>query len=578
MRPMRLALAQINLTVGDLEGNTSLVLEYMERARQCGADVVAFPEMCLTGYPPEDLLLKPHFIARNRNEMERVVAHSQGLTAIVGFVESDGGDTYNAAAVAHHGKLAGVHRKAYLPNYGVFDEERYFKAGTESPVFLVNGIGIGINICEDIWYPVGPGLAQSMGGAELIIVINASPFNAGKLRFRERLVCTRAADYEAFVAYLNTVGGQDELVFDGGSLLSDPSGNLIARAGQFQEELLVVDIDADEVFRVSLHDPRSRRERSRGTALPEVTRVNLDGAPFTQPKPPLTPGIAPPLEPTAEVYHALVMGTRDYVHKNGFQKVVIGLSGGIDSSLVAAIAVDALGRESVMGVTMPSRYTSEASRRDAQLLAQNLGIEVIQVSIEEPFSGFLRALEGPFSSTQPGVAEENLQARSRANILLSLSNKFGWLVLTTGNKSELATGYATLAGDLSGGFAVIRDVPKTLAFELTRYRNQAAGQDIIPESVLTKPPSAELRPDQKDSDSLPPYEVLDPILKAYVEEDKSLAEIVTLGYDEATVSQVMRMVDRNEYKRRQGPVGIKITPRAFGRDRRMPIVNRYRGC
>jgi NAD+ synthase (glutamine-hydrolysing) len=573
---MRLALAQINPTVGDLNGNTSLVLEYMERARQCGADVVAFPEMCLTGYPPEDLLFKPRFIARNRDAMERVVAQSQDLTIIVGFVDSDSDHTYNAAAIAHHGKLAGIYRKAYLPNYGVFDEERYFNTGTENPVFFLNGIGIGINICEDIWYPVGPGLAQSMGGAEIIIVINASPFNAGKLRFREQLVCTRAADYEAFVAYLNTVGGQDELVFDGGSLLSDPAGNLIARAGQFQEELLMVDIDADDVFQVSLHDSSSRQERSRGASLPEVTRVHLGGEPFTQPKPPLIPEMAPPLAHTAEVYRALIMGTGDYVRKNGFHKVVIGLSGGIDSSLVATIATDALGRDSVIGVTMPSRYTSEASQSDAQALAQNLGIEVIQVPIEEPFSGFLSALEGPFSGTQPGVAEENLQSRSRANILLSLSNKFGWLVLTTGNKSELATGYATLAGDLSGGFAVIRDVPKTLAFELARYRNQSAGEDIIPESVLTKPPSAELRPDQKDSDSLPPYEVLDPILKAYVEEDKSLAEIVAMGYDEATVNQVMRMVDRNEYKRRQGPVGIKITPRAFGRDRRMPIVNLYR--
>jgi NAD+ synthase (glutamine-hydrolysing) len=571
-----LALAQINPTVGDLEGNASLVMEYMDRARECGADVVAFPEMCLTGYPPEDLLLKPHFISRNRQEMERVVAHSHGLTAIVGFVDSNGNEIYNAAAIAHHGSLAGIHRKVYLPNYGVFDEERYFKMGTESPVFVVNGIGIGINICEDIWYPVGPGLAQSLSGAQLIIVINASPYNMGKLHFRERMICTRAADYEVFVAYLNAVGGQDELVFDGGSLLSDPAGNLVARARQFEPELLVSDIDADEVFRVSLHDPRSRRERSRGADITEATRVELDGAPFTQPKPPLTANLAPPLEPAAEVYQALVLGTRDYVRKNGFQKVVIGLSGGLDSSLVATIAVDALGRESVMGVTMPSRYTSEASQQDAQSLARNLGVEVFQVSIEEPFTGFLRTLEGPFSGTEPGVAEENLQARTRANILLSLSNKFGWLVLTTGNKSELATGYATLAGDLSGGFAVIRDVPKTLAFELARYRNRAAGQEIIPESVIAKPPSAELRPDQKDTDSLPPYEVLDPILKAYVEEDKSLAEIAALGYDEATVRQVIRMVDRNEYKRRQGPVGIKTTPRAFGRDRRMPIVNRYR--
>ncbi|MEK7848310.1 MAG: NAD+ synthase, partial [Chloroflexota bacterium] len=522
-----------------------------------------------------DLLLKPRFIARNRQVLERVVAGSRDLTAIVGFVDSNGNEIYNAAAIAHHGRLAGVHRKMYLPNYGVFDEQRYFKAGTETPVFIVNGIGIGINICEDIWYPVGPGLSQSLAGAEVIIVINASPYHMGKLHYRERLVCTRAADYGAFVAYLNTVGGQDELGFDGGSLLSDPAGNLMARARQFEEELLVADMDADEVFRVSLHDPRSR-DRARGTALAAAARVVLDGAPFTLPKPPIVPRLAPPLEPAAEVYQALVVGTRDYVRKNGFQKVVVGLSGGIDSSLVATVAVDALGREAVMGVAMPSRYTSEASLRDARDLARNLGVELIQVSIEGPFAAFLDALEGPFRGTQPGVAEENLQARSRANILLSLSNKFGWLVLTTGNKSELATGYATLAGDLSGGFAVIRDVPKTLVYELARYRNRVAGRDFIPEPVLAKAPTAELRPNQKDSDSLPQYEVLDPILKAYVEEDKSLAEIAALGHDEATVRQVMRLVDRNEYKRRQGPVGIKITPRAFGRDRRMPIVNRYR--
>ena len=576
MRTLRLAMAQINTTVGDLDGNTALVLDYIQRAKAQHADLVAFPEMAITGYPAEDLLLKPSFIQANIQRMHQVVAHSQGITVVVGFADSQG-DIHNAAAVAHDGQLLGIYHKMYLPNYGVFDEERYFKAGTECPVFVINGIGIGVNICEDIWYALGPTAVQSEAGAEVIVNINASPYYAGKRDFRERMVATRASDNELYVSYTNLVGGQDELVFDGGSMAFNQRGEPIARGKQFEEDLVVVDLDVDAAFRYRLRDPRPRKERPiLGTiGTPQV--VHVSGYTPTGPRPTQPTPMSQSLDHLAEIYSALVLGTKDYVLKTGFRKAVIGLSGGIDSSLTAAIAVDALGKENVHGVAMPSRYSSEGSLLDAKALAQNLDIGLTTVPIEEAFKSMLHMLSGPFKGTQPDVTEENLQTRIRGNILMALSNKFGWMVLATGNKSEMSTGYATLYGDMAGGFAVIKDVPKTLVYKLSMHRNShGKPKNVIPTSVIEKVPTAELRPDQTDQDTLPPYDVLDPILLAYVEEDRSFADIVDMGFDQETVRKVITMVDRNEYKRRQASPGVKITPRAFGRDRRLPIINRYR--
>ena len=569
-------MAQINTIVGDLDGNTAKVLEYMGKAREQQADLVVFPELAIPGYPPEDLLFKPSFIRSNIDKMHEVVAGSRGITVVVGFVDSQG-DIYNAAAVAHDGQLLGVYHKMYLPNYGVFDEDRYFNAGSECPVFVINGIHIGVNICEDIWYALGPAAVQREAGAELIVNINGSPFHAGKLGFRERMVATRASDNEVYVSYTNLVGGQDELVFDGGSAVFDQSGEVVARGKQFEEDLVVTDLDMDSVFRHRLRDPRPRKERSILSAVGASQVVRHSEHTPAGPKKALGGCIAEPLDPVAEVYSALVLGTGDYVRKSGFNKVVIGLSGGIDSSLTAAIAADALGGDNVLCVAMPSRYSSEGSILDAQTLTGNLGIELLTVPIEEAFEAMLHMLSEPFSGTAPNVAEENLQTRIRGNLLMGLSNKFGWLVLTTGNKSEFATGYATLYGDMAGGFAVIKDVPKILVYQLAVYRNEhGSPRNVIPRSVIEKPPSAELKPDQVDQDTLPPYDLLDGILKAYVEQDYSYADIVDMGFEPETVQRVIAMVDRNEYKRRQAPPGVKITPRAFGRDRRLPIVNRYR--
>ena len=576
MRNLRLAMAQINTTVGDLDGNTAKVLEHIRRVKAQQVDIVVFPEMAIPGYPPEDLLFKPSFIRSNIEKMHEVVANSQGITVVVGFVDSQG-DIYNAAAVAHDGQLVGVYHKMYLPNYGIFDEDRYFKAGAECPVFVINGIHIGVNICEDIWYALGPAAVQREAGAEIIININGSPYHAGKLGFRERMVATRASDNEVYVSYTNLVGGQDELVFDGGSVVFDQGGELVARGKQLEEDLVVVDLDMDAVFRHRLHDPRPRKERPILSAIGSSQVVHVSEHTPAEPKTALDGCIAKPMDPLAETYSALVMGTGDYVRKSGFKKVVIGLSGGIDSSLTATIAADALGSENVLCVAMPSRYSSEGSILDAQALTRNLSIELLTVPIEEAFEAMLHMLSGPFADSPPNVAEENIQTRVRGNILMALSNKFGWLVLTTGNKSEFATGYATLYGDMAGGFAVIKDVPKTLVYQLAQYRNDhGSPRNAIPQSVIEKAPSAELKPDQTDQDTLPPYDLLDGILKAYVEEDRSYADIVDMGFDSETVLRVIAMVDRNEYKRRQAPPGVKITPRAFGRDRRLPIVNRYR--
>jgi NAD+ synthase (glutamine-hydrolysing) len=577
-RKFRLALAQINTTVGDIPGNTAKIIEYLERARDLQADLVAFPELAVTGYPPEDLLFKTSFLQANEEAMQRIIAASRGIAVVVGYV-ARGADIANAAAVGYDGQLIDSYRKMYLPNYGVFDEDRYFRRGDVCPVYTINGTGVGVNICEDIWYPLGPIAVQREAGAEVIVNINGSPFHAGKQTYREKMIATRAADNELIVAYLNLVGGQDELIFDGSSLVCDATGEPVARGPAFEEALVVTDLDIESVFRSRLRDPRPRKENP--TILREIghpKQVQVSGFEPTQ-RPALPPASLPDtLGYVEEVYRALVLGTRDYVHKSGFSKAVIGLSGGIDSALTAAVAVDALGQENVVGITMPSRYSSEGSVSDSKALAEGLGIDIWVVPIEPAHIAFTDMLAPHFQGTEDNVAEENVQARIRGNVLMTISNKFGWIVLTTGNKSEMAMGYATLYGDMAGGFAVLKDVPKTLVYQLCRWRNERThnGQPLIPTEVLVKPPSAELRPDQTDQDSLPPYEQLDPIIKAYVEDDYSYADMVAMGHHPDWVRQVMSAVDRNEYKRRQAPPGVKITPRAFGKDRRLPIINRYR--
>lgn len=584
--PLRVALAQVNVTVGDLRANQAKILQAMREAYAAGAHVVCLPELALTGYPPEDLLLKPGFVAANLVALQELVEASRdlpGLTSVIGFVDRVH-DIYNAAAVLYEGKLVGVYHKHYLPNYGVFDENRYFQAGDKAPLFLINGVHVGVNICEDVWYPTGPMTMQAHAGAEVILNINGSPFHTEKDQFRENMMATRAADNGVIVAYLNLVGGQDELIFDGGSMIFDAQGELVARAKRFEEDLLVVDLDTASVFRSRLHDPRRRQERLLVNAeevplyvissQPQATAVMASSG-----KPPVigTPQrIEPEMSRLAEIYSALILGTRDYVHKTGFTKAVIALSGGIDSSLVAAIAVDALGPENVLGISMPSGYSSEGSKTDAQEMAENLGMQCLIIPIEDIFRLSLQAMIPVIGEEDPGVAGENLQARIRGNIMMTVSNKFGPIVLTTGNKSEMAVGYCTLYGDMAGGFAVIKDVFKTVVYELCVYRNTLGAKAVIPQSVIEKPPSAELRPDQKDTDSLPPYEILDAILRAYVEQDRSFEEIIAMGFESATVQRIMRLVDLSEYKRRQAPPGVKITTRAFGRDRRLPITNRYR--
>jgi NAD+ synthase (glutamine-hydrolysing) len=573
MRRFRVALAQINPTVGDLEGNVARIRAGLQHARTVGVQLVAFPELAVTGYPPEDLLFKSSFVETNLRALADVAAASSGLTAVVGFVDKRD-DIFNAAAVLHDGALAGVYHKQYLPNYGVFDENRYFQAGTEAPVFARDETSFAVNICEDIWYPTGPTTRQALAGAELVVTINASPYHAGKGAQRERMIATRAADDVVCLAFVNMVGGQDELVFDGGSLIVNERGEVAARGRQFAEDFVVADLDLDAVFRARLHDSRRRKEKQ-GTV--EATRIVLPPLALAPaPAPPLPAREVAPLAPVDEVYEALVLGTRDYVRKNGFTHVVIGLSGGIDSSLVAAIAVEALGRQNVSGVTMPSPYSSSGTRQDARRLARKLGIDLQILPITPVFKAFKRTLTEPFKGLKEDVAEENIQARIRGTLLMALSNKFGWLVLTTGNKSEIAVGYTTLYGDMAGGFAVIKDVPKTLVYEVSRHVNARAGREVIPRTVFERAPSAELRPDQTDQDTLPPYPELDAILQAYVEEDRGVSELVARGFAEETVRRVVRMVDVNEYKRRQGPIGVKITPRAFGRDWRLPIVNRFR--
>jgi len=575
---MRIALAQINPTVGDLEGNVSKIIDYLQRAKRLDADLIAFPELAVTGYPPEDLLLKSQFIDDNLQALKRIQESVSDITAIVGFVDRKN-DIYNAAALMHNKEIIDVYHKMYLPNYGVFDEYRYFQAGVRYPIYRIGDAWIGINICEDIWYPEGPARIQSLAGAEVILNINASPYHIGKGRLREEMLSTRAFDNIVILAYLNTVGGQDELVFDGHSLILDQDGNVIIRGKQFEEDLIIADLNLEGIMMKRLHTPRRRQEvmnLEKGTV--EKITVSRKKLSHKEKRLPVRPKSGyRTFDTMEEVYTALILGTSDYVKKNGFKGVVIGLSGGIDSSLVASIAADALNAQNVNGLFMPSPYTSKGSREDAYALADNLGIKVRDVPIDTIMKSYRDALTKDFSGKPSDVTEENLQARIRGNILMAFSNKFKWLVLTTGNKSEMSVGYATLYGDMAGGFAVVKDVPKTMVYQLCRWKNDHTGRVIIPERMFTKEPTAELRPGQKDSDTLPPYSVLDPILKAYIEEDRTFEEILSFGYDVEGSRKVIRMIDSSEYKRRQSPPGIKITQKAFGRDRRFPITNRYRG-
>jgi NAD+ synthase (glutamine-hydrolysing) len=555
--PLRISLVQMNAIVGDMEGNAERVRAGLREAREIGADIAVFPELCLTGYPPEDLLFRRSFLRAAERSIRRLARETDGIAAIVGFPEDAAEGLFNAAAILADRRVVSTYRKVHLPNYGVFDEKRYFVPGKSAPVHSIRGIPFGVLVCEDIWIADGPGREMARRGARVLLVLNSSPYHAGKVREREKMLVARAKAYKAWIVYVNLVGGQDEMVFDGQSLVVSPGGRTIARGHAFREEIITVDL------------PVSERE-VRG-AVPVPFRPAASRPPV--PAPPKAAYL--PIED--EVFEALVCGTRDYVEKNRFPGVVIGLSGGIDSSLVAAVAVGALGPERVTGVLMPSIYTSNASAEDATALALALQIKTLTVPIWPAVEVYMWALKEAFSGRAADVTEENIQARVRGNILMALSNKFGRLVLTTGNKSEMAVGYATLYGDMAGGFAVIKDVPKTLVYRICRRINETAGREVIPARVLTKAPTAELKPNQTDQDTLPPYEILDPILEQYVEKDRSIAEIARKGFDPETVRKVARMVDRSEYKRRQAPPGIKITPRAFGRDRRMPITNRFGG-
>ncbi len=572
MARIRVALCQINTVVGDLDRNVERILGAYDEAEAGGADIAVLPELAITGYPPEDLVLKPGFVAANRDALDKVAARTGRCAAVVGFVDA-GRDLHNAAALCAGGKVRGIYHKRLLPNYAVFDEQRYFTPGSDPlQLFSIAGVQVGVSICEDAWSPDGPIDAQADGGAELVVNLNASPYYRDRLGERERMLATRAEDAHCHLVYVNQVGGQDELVFDGASLVFDHDGELIARLPQLVEATTIVELDVRPVFRKRLLDPRGR------ISHPPLPVVAVSDAEQVRAGPAPAPVITEPLPPVREVYDALVLGTRDYVVKNGFTDVVIGMSGGVDSSLVAVIAADALGPEHVHGVSMPSRYSTDHSRTDAEQLADALGIDLRTIAIEPAHAALLEMLTPSFAGLAEDITEENLQPRIRGMLLMALSNKFrGWLVLTTGNKSELAVGYSTLYGDTAGGFAVIRDVPKLLVYDLCRDRNERAGRPLIPESVLTKPPSAELRPDQRDDESLPPYEVLDPILEAYVEDDLTRADLIAAGFDPTLVERITRLVDGAEYKRRQNPPGPRITPKAFGKDRRMPITNGFRG-
>ena len=589
MRTFRIAMVQMNPTVGDLDGNVRRITAWLREAKKSKADLVAFPELAITGYPPEDLLLKPRFVADNRRALQEVVRHCRGLAAVVGYVSQNDGidpkpprlsvvpagahELYNAAAIIADQKLITTYCKWYLPNYGVFDESRYFRPGRRLPLIRLRGTVVAVNICEDVWLPEGPTGFQAAAGAEVIVNINASPFHLGKSRVREQMLATRARENGVVLTYTNAVGGQDELVFDGNSVILDHQGEVIARGKAFEEDLIVADLNMEAVARTKRTGRKKLLPRRVASAV-EVCAAPLPSVQKTRVR--MVPAVAAVLDPLEEVYRALTLGVRDYVKKNGFTRVVIGLSGGVDSALTAVLAVDALGAENVWGLFMPSPYTSQDSHVDVAELGNRLAISVRTIPITTMFDTYRHALAETFEGRAPDTTEENLQARIRGNLLMAFSNKFGHLVLTTGNKSEMSVGYATLYGDMAGGFAVIKDVPKTMVYGLARLRNLRGTTPVIPKRTLDRPPTAELRPNQKDEDSLPPYEILDPILQAYVEEDRSLEEIVEAGYDRASVARVIALVDGSEYKRRQAPIGIKITHRALGKDRRMPITNGYR--
>ncbi len=570
-RVIRLALCQRNLIVGDIGGNVEKIRDSLGQVKELGADLALFPELTITGYPPEDLLLKPHFAEDAEAALRELAAGVQDIVAIVGFPELHD-DLFNTAAVLAGGEVTAKYRKRYLPNYGPFDEQRYFARGHDALVLDMDGVRVGVTICEDLWYPGGPAqLAVIDGKADILVNIAASPYSRGKGARRENMLATRCEDYGCYLAFCNSVGGQDELVFDGHSLVIDPGGSIIARSLQFAEDHVVLDLDLRGVSRRRLHDPRWRQHQlasKDGLVITPVRRPHRKKVHLEVPE------LIQPLDQESEVYQALLLGTSDYFRKNKFQHVVLGLSGGIDSALALTVAVDALGASAVTAVSMPSRFTAEHNREDAAEIAHRLGVAFLEIPIDGVFECYLKGLEKPFEATEPGVAEENIQARIRGNLLMALSNKFGWLVLATGNKSEMSVGYATLYGDMAGGFAILKDVPKTWVYRLSRWRNRDG--EVIPQRIIDKAPSAELRADQLDSESLPPYEVLDPIMMAYVEGDRSPEEIEKLGFDREVVNRVVAMIDAAEYKRRQAPPGIRISPRAFGKDRRLPITSWYK--
>jgi NAD+ synthase (glutamine-hydrolysing) len=560
---LRIALAQMNSRVGDFNFNTNKIKDHLKQARKKGADVILFPELAITGYPPEDLLLKESFLKQSHKALEKIAPHTRGLTAIVGFAEKHGNAIYNSAALLFDGKHIGTCRKMLLPNYGVFDEKRYFQEGNTPVRFALKGATLGITICEDIWEDSGPGkMLCSKGGADLLLNISSSPFHKGKGKARRKIIQQRARSYRSHIAYVNLIGGQDELVFDGQSLIVTPDGKIVTQGNSFVEELIFSDIAII---------PKPKKKPS--------TNIKTYRAPAglsKQKKYPALPShICHNKTEVEEIFSALVLGTRDYIFKNGFSKVVLGLSGGIDSALTAVIAAKALGPENVVGVLMPSPYSSEGSVQDSIDLAKNLNIATLTLPIEKAMKAYDHILAKPFKGMDSGLAEENLQARIRGNLLMALSNKMGWMVLATGNKSEFSVGYCTLYGDMAGGFAVIKDVPKVWVYKISRWLNDK--KEIIPESIITKEPSAELRPNQRDTDSLPAYDLLDPVLLKYIEEDKSVEEIKISGLSKTDIKRVAKLVDASEYKRRQGPPGVKITPKAFGKDRRLPITHRHKG-
>lgn len=578
MKQLRAGLSQINPSVGDITGNTKKITEAIEAARALGTDILCFPELAVTGYPPEDLLLKTEFINDNIRALDEIRKNCpDGMVVIVGFVDKKD-DIFNSAAVIQGGEVIDVYHKLRLPNYGVFDENRYFQSERRFPVYTMRKMTFGVTICEDIWYPGEPIRSQVLlGNAQIIFNLSASPYYMGKPLARERMLATRAVDYNTIIAYCNMVGGQDELVFDGNSMFIDEKGEIAATARNFEEDLLVCDINTERVYRSRLNTPTIRKTRYElSFEENQLETVTLKPARAGRKAKIPRPGAARTEDPLKNAFSALVLGTGDYIRKNGFKKVVLGLSGGIDSSLTAAIAAEAVGPGKVVGVSMPSMYSSKGSVTDARKLARNLGIELLSIPMEDVFRRYEGMFAELFSGMEPDVTEENIQARIRGNILMALSNKFGWLVLATSNKSELAVGYSTLYGDMSGGFAVIKDVPKTMVYELSHYYNRRRGKRIIPQSVIEKPPSAELRPGQKDTDSLPEYDTLDRILKAYVEDGLGIEDIAKLGEKKSVASRIIRMVNTNEYKRRQSAPGVKITSLAFGKDRRFPITNLYR--